>query len=228
MRRISMFLLCVLCALLFFAAAPAPAPSYDGLRISEVMVKNKASLLDENGAFSDWIEIENAGSAPVDLSGWALSDRAGSPRLPLPAQILQPGEYALVFCTEDSFSLSRGETVYLFSPDRQIRDSLLCPDDTSDASLARQSDGSFLVTAWISPGYPNTAAGYESFCSARRDIGPLLITEVVVHNESLPLYWSDGEAYDWVEIQNVSDTAIELGGCMLTDNADRHCKGNQF
>ena len=221
MRRISMFLLCVLCALLFFAAAPAPAPSYDGLRISEVMVKNKASLLDENGAFSDWIEIENAGSAPVDLSGWALSDRAGSPRLPLPAQILQPGEYALVFCTEDSFSLSRGETVYLFSPDRKIRDSLLCPDDTSDASLARQSDGSFLVTDWISPGYPNTAAGYESFCSARRDIGPLLITEVVVHNESLPLYWSDGEAYDWVEIQNVSDTAIELGGCMLTDNADR-------
>ncbi len=219
MRRFGPLLFCVIFAFLFLAAVPLPAPASDGLRISEVMVKNKASLPDEHGVFSDWIELENAGTEPVDLSGWSLSDRAGVQLLFLSPRILQPGEFTVVFCSGDSFSLSEGETLFLFSPDAQTVDSLFCSDGTSDRSLARQEDGSFRSTDWISPGWPNTAAGYESFCSLRTHPEPLCITEVVVRNPDKQLYWSDEDFYDWVEIRNVSDEAVQLEGYMLSDDA---------
>ena len=125
---------------------PTPEPDYSGqLRISEFMTKNKAALADESGAFPDWVELECIAASPVDLSGWALSDRPGTAKLPLEARMAQPGDYALLFCGEDSFSLSQGETLYLLSPDGKIQDQALCPESASDRSLQRQADGSFEV-----------------------------------------------------------------------------------
>ena len=42
--------------------------------ISEIMASNASTLADEDGAFSDWIEIENTGLTAVDLTGWYLTD----------------------------------------------------------------------------------------------------------------------------------------------------------
>ena len=85
---------------------PTPEPDYSGqLRISEFMTKNKAALADESGAFPDWVELECIAASPVDLSGWALSDRPGTAKLPLDSRAAQPGELTLFFCGEDSFSL---------------------------------------------------------------------------------------------------------------------------
>lgn len=226
MRRFVLILLGLLCALLLLgAAAPdAVSPSYEGqLCISELMVKNRAALPNASGGFPDWVELENISSSPVSLEGWALSDRRGSPRQTLEAQLLQPGERCVVFCREDGFSLSLGETLLLLSPDGLTQDEVLCSDDTADRSLARQEDGSFLPTDWISPGYPNTAAGYESFCSARQTDSPLWITEVVVNNVDLPVYWGDGP-YDWVELQNVSFQPLSLEGFQLSDSLDEPAK----
>lgn len=47
-----------------------PIPDYTGnLRISELMVKNDASLLSPDGRFSDWVEIENTSGAQLLLDG---------------------------------------------------------------------------------------------------------------------------------------------------------------
>ena len=75
------------------AAEPTPAPDYGGLlRISELMVKNRSSLQDGSGQYSDWVELENCSAQPVSLAGWSLSDRADEARLPLPRDLtLQPG-----------------------------------------------------------------------------------------------------------------------------------------
>ena len=40
------------------------------------MAANDATLTDEDGAFPDRIEIFNAGSTPVNLDGWFLTDNA--------------------------------------------------------------------------------------------------------------------------------------------------------
>jgi glycosyltransferase involved in cell wall biosynthesis len=44
------------------------------VRVNEVMASNSDTIADEDGEFSDWIELFNAGSEAVDLSNWGLSD----------------------------------------------------------------------------------------------------------------------------------------------------------
>ncbi len=196
--------------------APTPEPDYSGqLRISEFMTKNKAALADESGAFPDWVELECIAASPVDLSGWALSDRPGTAKLPLEARAAQPGELSLLFCGEDSFSLSEGETLYLLSPDGKIQDQALCPESASDRSLQRQADGSFAETRWISPAYPNDLAGHEAFAAGRP--APMLsIHEVMVSNEAHPL--AGDLLCDWVELRNDSGAPLPLAGYSLSDS----------
>ena len=96
-------------------SVPGEAPG--GLIINELMSKNRSCLRDEDGDFSDWIELKNISSAPIDLEGWAVSDsEEGSPWV-LPQHSLAPGECILLFASgkdraasmHTDFSLSQGE-----------------------------------------------------------------------------------------------------------------------
>lgn len=70
------------------------------LVISEFMASNRATLEDSDGEFSDWIEIHNPDQMPVDLTGWSLTDSAGSlTKWSFPAVTLSPGGYLLVFAS---------------------------------------------------------------------------------------------------------------------------------
>ena len=58
---------------------PTPLPvdySADAaaLSISEVMAKNTATLLADDGTFPDWIELTNTSDHSINLKGWSLSD----------------------------------------------------------------------------------------------------------------------------------------------------------
>ena len=46
------------------------------LAITEFQAINVSTLQDEDGDFSDWIEIRNDSNQPVDLQGWYLTDDA--------------------------------------------------------------------------------------------------------------------------------------------------------
>ena len=50
-----------------------PATS-ETILINEVMAGNKQAVTDEEGNYSDWIELYNPGTTDVSLSGWGLSD----------------------------------------------------------------------------------------------------------------------------------------------------------
>jgi CotH kinase protein/Concanavalin A-like lectin/glucanases superfamily/Lamin Tail Domain len=68
--------------------------------ISEFVASNIEGILDDDGNHEDWIELKNAGVAAVDLSGWFLTDSSSQLRKwPLPAKVLQPGNYLLVFAS---------------------------------------------------------------------------------------------------------------------------------
>ena len=102
------------------------------LIISEFMAINDSTLKDEDGDYSDWIEILNYGEAPVDLLGWALTDDEREPmKWRFPEGTLRPGEHLLVFASGKkrhsvgelhcSFKLSsKGEFLGLRSPDGQF------------------------------------------------------------------------------------------------------------
>lgn len=101
------------------------APQQDGLLLNEVCADNDSLLTDPQGQFEDYVEIYNAGPAPVDLAGHFLTDDLTEPdKWALPAGlVLQSGERVLVWCDGDvadgplhaSFSLSKnGEEIGLF------------------------------------------------------------------------------------------------------------------
>lgn len=51
----------------------------EGLFINEFMADNDNIVTDENGEYDDWVEIYNAGSSTVDLSGMYLTDDLNDP-----------------------------------------------------------------------------------------------------------------------------------------------------
>lgn len=71
------------------------------VQITEFMAGNEATLRDEDGDFSDWIEIHNAGAQALDLGNWYLTDNAANPtQWRFPAGFtLGPETYLLVWAS---------------------------------------------------------------------------------------------------------------------------------
>ncbi|MBN1582379.1 MAG: CotH kinase family protein [Anaerolineae bacterium] len=98
--------------------------------ISEFMASNQSTLTDQDGQFSDWIEIHNSGNTSVDLDGWYLCDDDNDLRKwRFPAITLPADGYLIVFASgqdravvdselHTNFKLDRdGEYLALVQPD---------------------------------------------------------------------------------------------------------------
>jgi len=71
------------------------------LYISEFMAINNYTLADEDGDYSDWIEIHNAGDSDVNLEDWGLTDDESRPtKWQFPAVTVPAGEYLVVFASD--------------------------------------------------------------------------------------------------------------------------------
>ena len=69
--------------------------------INEGSNKNYSTIGDEDGEFEDWIEIYNAGNTDVNLFNYTLSDNDDEPnQWTFPSDILAPGDFRIVFCSE--------------------------------------------------------------------------------------------------------------------------------
>ena len=78
--------------------------------VSEFMASNQSTLEDEDGEFSDWLELHNPNPTDVSLDGWSLSDDAGDPRKwQLPAITLETGGYLLIFASGKDRASADGE-----------------------------------------------------------------------------------------------------------------------
>ncbi len=53
-----------------------PAAIVGQVLITEFMADNKSTIRDEDGQYSDWLELYNSGGNAVDLGGWYLTDTA--------------------------------------------------------------------------------------------------------------------------------------------------------
>lgn len=207
---------------------PYISPDADKIKISELMVKNDATLLDSDGEFSDWFELVNTSDSPVSLAGWRVSDGEDKSVWSFPDVTIDAGGYLLVFASSKesagtelhaSFSLSEDETLYLYAPENYLADSAPNVSTMADHSSVRCADGSFEDCIWPTPGYSNDAEGYELFCAAHTATSPLVINEVMVYNDSYNRQ-PDGEYYDWVELKNISEEPIMLAEYYLSDDKD--------
>lgn len=121
-----MFTRSLLCTLVLSSPALVQANPV----ITEFMASNQATAADEDGDFSDWIEIHNPTSAPISLSQWCLTDSASNlAKWRFPNVTLAPGEFRIVWASGENrrlagqplhtnFSLSAdGEYLALVRPD---------------------------------------------------------------------------------------------------------------
>jgi hypothetical protein len=97
MQRTARSLLAI-CLLVLASAAPARAL---GPVITEFMAANENGLTDEDGEFSDWIEIYNPTLNALSLEGWFLTDRLNEPtQWRFPAVSIASHGYLVVFASE--------------------------------------------------------------------------------------------------------------------------------
>lgn len=200
------------------------------LIINEICASNKTILADEDGEYSDWIEIYNSGSEAVNLKGYALSDSSSKPfKWKFPDVTIEPGAYMVVFASgksrtdgqylHTSFSLSSEKSeVLLTSPNGTILDWVTYDLIPHDSTYGRNESGQWQTYAQGTPGYANTQqamAIFEQQLSARNDTG-LFIEEALASNSQSTD--SNPDAYDWLELHNRSDQTIDLSGYGLSDN----------
>lgn len=88
------------CAWILLCSTLTTATVSAQFRISEFMASNTRTLKDEDGAFVDWIEIQNAGPTVANLAGWSLTDSAKDPsKWQFPSTNLSAGSYLVVFAS---------------------------------------------------------------------------------------------------------------------------------
>ena len=208
---------------------------YEGLRISEVMPSNRTAVTDEEGNYSDWVEIWNGSGEAMNMKGLGLSDRSDSIRFLFPDITLPAGSRVIVFCSNTNqatpgtpfhakFKLSSvGETVYLYDPNAYLIDKCTYPIMASDESWAMTEDG-FKSVSYFSPGYENTEEGHRKYReSIMVSDGALVINEVMA-DAMTGLRDEDDELSDWVEIYNTTGNAVSLDNYALSDNEGRPLK----
>ncbi len=82
------------------------------VRINEIMSSNAATVTDDDGDYSDWIELYNAGTGIINLVGWGLSDSYASPfKWVFPDVSVGPGQFLLVWASGKDRRPAQGEWV---------------------------------------------------------------------------------------------------------------------
>lgn len=167
--------------------------------------------VESNGDDTDWVEVVNVGSEPVDLSGYLFRDNDAT-RTPwaLPAgSTVAPGAYFVIDQASGSnpvgfdFGLGNADEVHLFLPDGVTEVATYSWSVHSTVSYGRCPDGTgeFATTTVSTKGAANNCAL------------PVVINEV----ESQP---ATGE--DWVELVNVGSADVDASGLVIRDSEDDH------
>jgi hypothetical protein len=160
-----------------FSIVVAPPLVAVGIRINEVMSSNLETLLDADSDPSDWIELMNPESFPINLVGYGLSDNPAVPfKWVFPNVILDPGQHLLVFASEKdlrpewtgalhtSFKIgSSGDTIILTAPAGGLVDQVSVPALGKDVSYGRltPTQSVFRYFKPATPGTGNEGPGFE-------------------------------------------------------------------
>jgi hypothetical protein len=169
------------CAIFVLAASLARGQ----VAINELVASNDNGLADENGDFSDWFELYNAGATAVDLDGWGLSDSNKRPfQWILRDTTLPPRGFMTIFASGKDRQPSAATAIV---PNQIDGLQLWLSADkiqTADSTQARLSGSAIFIRRWADQsGLNNDAA--QSTDSQQ----PLLVTNAI---NGLPALRFDG------------------------------------
>ena len=148
---------------------PVAQATTPGLLITEVQAANTRTVADDQGSYSDWIELHNPTDTSISLAGYTLTDDPTQPaKWSLPASTLAPDAFLVVWASgldqvtpddwHTSFRLNRaGEYVGLFGPDGQLVDAVTFGPQLTDVSLGRLAGSNqWVAFSTPTPGAANT------------------------------------------------------------------------
>ncbi len=151
--------------------------------INEVMAQNSNTITEPDfGESADWVELYNTGEDEVDLSGFFLTDKlSSSTKYALPqGTTIAGGGYLLIWCDDQNtglhtnFKLSAdGESIALFSQQRELQDSLTFGVQLLDVSYGRRQSA---IDEWVffSSPTPGTANGDDGYSGKANQ--PMILT----------------------------------------------------
>jgi hypothetical protein len=135
--------------------------------INELMSSNGITIADEDGDYSDWIELFNPNQDSVNLAGYGLSDDTLNPfKWVIPNVNLSAQDHLVIFASaknrieyskylHTNFKLSSdGEVVVITNPQGKKDDQVSYGKLGPDVSYGRQPDGS---SSWYL--FPNSTPG---------------------------------------------------------------------
>ncbi|PVX27150.1 MAG: hypothetical protein CW716_03805 [Candidatus Bathyarchaeum sp.] len=166
----------MLASTVLFAVVNCSNSSSDvsSLFINEFMADNGITVAGPDGYSPDWIELYNAGTQTIDLTGLYLTDNLNNPtRWQFPeGTTIGPKEYLIIWADSDggdnyaTFGLdANGEEIGLFDSDGvTLIDSVTYVKQIQDVSYGRYPDGgsswNYLLSA--TPGSSNQEPDPES------------------------------------------------------------------
>ena len=81
-----------------------------GVVINEFMAQNDTKLKDQDGDYSDWMELFNDSASNVNLAGWCLTDAADDlQKWTFPAVSIGAGGYLIVFASNKNRAVAGSE-----------------------------------------------------------------------------------------------------------------------
>ena len=204
------------------AGATAAAPS---VVINRVMSTNPSACFSVKGRYYDWIELVNLSDEAVALTGWKLSDTADQRGAFAFDDVTLPGRGSLIVYCDDApegledryvfcgFRLDADGELLMLSDGRGATvQTLVVPAMGASDVYQRTGDGEYAVTAFETM----VAQGAVDLCPPY-DAAGVQISELMAGNRTL-LADEDGDYPDWIELYNPGPTAVELGGCALSDD----------
>ncbi|MEX0844499.1 MAG: CotH kinase family protein, partial [Balneolaceae bacterium] len=155
------------CLILIFFSISAFGQS-NTLVINEFLADNSTILQDEDGSYSDWIEIYNSGDEVVNLNGFSVTDDPSElEQWIFPDINIDSQEYLLIFASGENriatdselhtnFSLNKsGEFIGLFDQSGVVIDSVSFGEQNTDYSYGRIPDD---ISKWLFFPEPTPAA----------------------------------------------------------------------
>lgn len=218
--------LCFISAFTAAALVLSPLQYVQAAEPENTVFINEVESDDANGG-NDWIEIINAGTTDVDISGWFVSDDKGLERLTDSSTwriaentVLKPGE---VLVLEDAiafdFGLGKNDEANLYNQDGERLDTYSW-EKHADGTYARVPDGTgeFSDQAPTKGELNSTAEGGETVegnqseegGNAEQSEGILVINEI------------NSSPDDWVEVMNIGEGEMDISGYEIRDNSDDH------
>lgn len=174
--------------------------------ISEVMVNPEGT---DDGY--EWVELHNATSSAIDLSGWYLDDdeNASSPEKIAEGTVLKSGQFLVIWGPGLSFKNS-DDVVRLLDPNKEAAQIVAYTGAQEAQTYAKTPQGHFAWTPLITPGQKN------QFPLPPKAYAPGSVTfERILPNPQ----GTDGDK-EKVVIRNNLSEKIDLSGWILADGQD--------